>query len=114
MKYNNLLNKIVVMFACGFFITMASNHTCSAEDLPEVPTVENANPETADVADDDVLNLDDIVDEQDNTAPVQDAVEPNLPTPEAVEPEVPAQDVDLEQPAADVTEGAPEDDFLNT
>ena len=48
MKHN--LNKIIVMFACTFVITLASSHSCLAEDLLEVKPVSEANSEITDAA----------------------------------------------------------------
>jgi len=42
----HLINKIVVMFACAFVITFASNHSCSAQEIAAAP---KANPEVADI-----------------------------------------------------------------
>lgn len=42
----HLINKIVVMFACAFVITFASNHSCSAQEMAAAP---KANPEVADI-----------------------------------------------------------------
>ena len=68
MKYSNILNKIAVMFACGFLIAAANTHTCSAEEAVQTLSVENANPETAESSvDEELLSLEDIEDEKDGT-----------------------------------------------
>ena len=99
MKYNNMLNKIAVMFACSFLIAAASTHSCLAEELPQAPAVENTNQDTADVSfDDDVLNLDEETDSQEAEKKT------DIPVKEEISEEV------TEEAAPNIDE----DDFLNT
>ena len=116
MKYNNMLNKIAVMFACSFLIAMANTHSCAAEELPQAPAVESANPEITDASlDEDVLDLDSVAedDTSDSLEPVQKSDEnTDIPVKETASEEVVEEDI-FKEPVEDTAKNIEEDDFLN-